>query len=139
VLRFHKRSTDGSAKANAFRTDNPDDVLFGVVFDVKEEQKHDLDRHEGVGAGYNEQLVTVHVAGQPRQVRMYVADASALADDLMPYSWYLRYVLAGAREHNLPHDYVAQIVKTAALDDPDKQRHARNWLELGDTPARLPK
>ena len=83
--------------------------------------------------------MTVHVAGQPTEARMYVADASALADDLMPYTWYVRYVLAGAREHNLPHEYVAQIVSAAALDDPDKQHRTRNWLELDETPARLPK
>ncbi len=136
VLRFHKRSTDGSAKANAFRTDDPSDVLFGVVFEVKEEQKRDLDRHEG--AGYTEQIVTVQIARQAKQVRMYVADAAKLTDKLKPYTWYVRYVLVGAREHNLPNEYVANIVNVPAVDDPDKKRHAQNWIDLPDISTRNP-
>jgi gamma-glutamylcyclotransferase len=57
-LRFHKRSDkDSSGKADAYFTGEPEDVVWGVVFDIDPAEKPDLDRHEGLGHGYVERLV----------------------------------------------------------------------------------
>jgi hypothetical protein len=49
ILRFQKRSTDGSAKADAEFTGDSNDVVWGVVFEIDSDQKHALDRREGLG------------------------------------------------------------------------------------------
>ena len=50
-LRFHKRSTDKSGKCDIVKTDSAEDVVYGVVFKVPEDQLGKLDRAEGVGHG----------------------------------------------------------------------------------------
>ena len=58
-LCFHKRSKDGSAKCNAFRTAEPTDVVIGAVYEIPTNEKPALDRAEGLGAGYHEEIVPV--------------------------------------------------------------------------------
>ena len=54
-LRFHKRSIDGSAKCNAFYTGNNANVVWGVVFDILQAEKANLDRAEGLSPkGYRD-------------------------------------------------------------------------------------
>lgn len=127
VLRFHKRGADGSAKANAARTDDPRAALPGVVFEIDPAHERELDRHEG---GYHAAPVTVHLAGGVAQASCYFAEAAAIVDGLVPFTWYRRYVLAGALEHRLAAAHVAAILAVDAIDDPDPERHARNWIEL---------
>ena len=56
----------------------------------------------------------------------YVARASYIDDDLRPYSWYKELVLVGCEALCLPIDYITMIHEIAAIDDPDKARHAIN-------------
>jgi hypothetical protein len=46
---FHKRSKDGSAKCNAFRTAEPTDAVIGAVYEIPTNEKPSLDRAEGLG------------------------------------------------------------------------------------------
>src|SRR5689334_5625115 len=62
LLRWHKRSTDGSGKCNAFLAS--ESRLFGVVFELDELEKDALSRAEGVGHGYHEKQITVLQNGQ---------------------------------------------------------------------------
>jgi gamma-glutamylcyclotransferase (GGCT)/AIG2-like uncharacterized protein YtfP len=126
VLRFHKRSTDGSAKADAEFTGNESDSVWGVVYEIDPAQKHDLDTAEGLGDGYEEKLVQVRdCAGQVYSAFMYFASRSHINPSLKPYSWYVRFVLEGARQHALPAAYVAAIEAVPSVNDPDTQRDAR--------------
>src|SRR3954469_2174360 len=75
TFHFHKRSTDGSGKGNAFATGNNADVVWGVVFEIAPSEKPALDRAEGLGHGYNEAVATVASQdANPLEVVMYVAD-----------------------------------------------------------------
>jgi gamma-glutamylcyclotransferase len=47
-----------------------------------------------------------------------------------PYDWYKALVIAGAREHGLPADYIAALAAAPAKPDPDKIRAARNLAAL---------
>ena len=58
-LRFHKRSSDSSGKADAYQTGRQEDIVWGVLFEFDESKKPRLDEAEGVGAGYNEVCITV--------------------------------------------------------------------------------
>jgi hypothetical protein len=123
-FRFHKRSKkDGSAKADAFRTSNNNDVVWGVIFDVPPNEKTALDEAEGLGHGYVEETVRVNdPAGQQYETLIYVAEASAIDPDLRPYTWYRRHVTEGARHWAIDPEYVASIEAVPAADDPDVRR-----------------
>ena len=127
VLRWHKRSDDGSGKADALYTGHDRDVVWGVLFQIADNEKSDLDRAEGLGRGYDEVEVTVRQAGAgDRQAITYVADATYVDESLSPYSWYKQLVVRGAVQHGLPPDYLAAIQAVAAQVDPDGGRTARS-------------
>jgi len=130
-LRFHKRSRDKSGKCNA-APGNADDAVIGVLFSFDPAERAGLDRVEGVGHGYEHALVTVtNEKGRRRKVLTYLASPDYIDDNLKPYSWYKEFVLAGAKEHGLPPDYVAECIESvAAIEDPDRAR------EIEQQPAR---
>jgi gamma-glutamylcyclotransferase (GGCT)/AIG2-like uncharacterized protein YtfP len=125
VLKFHKRSMDGSGKCNAFLTNDENDGVMGVIFELNEAEKPALDRAEGLGNGYHEIDVRVLTACGTVTARMYVADPNAVDDSLAPYTWYKDIVVGGAREHGLPEAYIQSIETIGkARVDPDPQREA---------------
>src|ERR1700730_148626 len=86
LFRFHKRSVDNSAKADAFEIGSAQDVVWGVVFEIEEQEKLALDRAEGLGNGYREKSSTVlDEKGVAYRVALYVADARSIDSTLRPY------------------------------------------------------
>lgn len=123
-LEFHKAGQDGSAKCDAFETGDPADRVIGVVFEIEEREKVELDRVEGLGRGYDEKWVTVTtVAGDPVSALVYCA--TLIDATLKPFHWYKAHVLAGAREHGLPAGYVARILGIESIADSNPVRHDR--------------
>ncbi len=122
-LKFHKESFDGSAKCDAYGTGDERDVVHGVVYEIDEKEKPNLDRAEGLGVGYNE--VEIEVMGDRGSVTafMYVADSEYIDYTLQPYTWYKQYVLEGARHHGLPESYIEEsVTRVKAMEDPDTER-----------------
>ena len=154
TLRFHKKGRlDSSGKANMHHTGSEEDRVWGVVWEIDPAHKPELDRVEGLGAGYEEEWVEVRVvdassepgggrsvsaeavgSGSGVPARAYVADPAYIDDRLLPYEWYLDFVLAGAREHGLPEAYVAAIEARQSTRDPDEERRERNRRILGGPP-----
>lgn len=127
AFRFHKRSTDGSAKGDALETNEPRDVVWGVVFDIADREKPLLDDAEGLGKGYLEKTVTVaDTAGNEHHASMYFADPGYIDATRQPYSWYKRFVIDGARQHVLPGEYIKVIAALPAVEDPKRERDRRN-------------
>ncbi len=89
---------------------------------VNQAEKATLDRAEGLGRGYAERQVNVEVGGEQLVATMYYA--TTIDPALKPYSWYRAHVLAGAYEHKLPPEYVAELEAIEALEDEDRARHA---------------
>jgi AIG2-like family len=126
-FRFHKRSSDGSGKGDAFETGNPAELVWGVIFDIDEREKRVLDEAEGFGRGYLDKRATVlDESGQEHRVFLYVADANSIDNSLRPYSWYKRFVIDGARQHALPEAYVSAIAAMPEVEDRDRTRDQRN-------------
>jgi len=125
-LKFHKRSTDGSGKCNAYFTDDQDDQIIGVIFEIDEADKSHLDDAEGLGSGYDERVVDVFTANGTINANMYVADPTSIDNSLAPYTWYKDFVVGGARQHDLPEEYINRLETIEALIDPDKHREERN-------------
>ena len=124
ALRWHKKSNDGSGKADAWHTGNNQDVIWGVLFAMSDGDKVQLDKAE---KGYHEVQITVRQTdGSDCQALTYVANSGEVDDSLKPYTWYKRLVVEGARQHQLPPSYVASIDAMAAKDDPNSARAAKH-------------
>jgi gamma-glutamylcyclotransferase len=123
-LHFHKQSKDGSSKCDLFHTGVATDVVWGVVFDTAEAEKQDLDRAEGLRAGYNDQVVVLTKPnGEQIEAVTFVADATAIVKGIAPFTWYKDFVAGGAQEHGLPPDYIAtSIGPVLAVQDPKPER-----------------
>jgi len=120
-LRFHKRGMDGSAKCDAFFTGQPQDGVHGVLFEIDDAEKPDLDRAEGLGYGYDAKVVEVRSPGQIHQ-RAYTYIASQIDEARLPFHWYKDHVLLGAQAAQLPAEYIEAIENIEAIEDPNEPR-----------------
>jgi len=133
TLKFHKRSKDKSTKCDAFKTGNEKDIVHGVVYEIDEKEKQDLDSKEGLGNGYNEMEAVLESDQGTVIAFMYVADSDYIDDTLKPYSWYKQFVLEGARLNRFPESYVEEYVeKVEASEDPDIKRDRKNRCLLAE-------
>lgn len=125
TLRFHKTSIDGSGKGDAFETGNPDDLVWGVVYELDEGEKGLLDRVEGLGYGYEEKIVDLKKEnGERMEAVTYYA--TNIDEELMPYEWYKDLVLYGAKEHGLPEHHIGYIERIESKKDPKESRREKN-------------
>ncbi len=131
VLRWHKIGRmDRSGKCDAMFTGRPEDLVWGVVFRIRLAERSRLDEAEGLGAGYEERLVSVCAAAGPLEVQLYYA--TNIDSSLAPFDWYKRFVLHGAREHGLPADYIEQLERAPSRQDPDVERARKHSLLLSE-------
>jgi gamma-glutamylcyclotransferase len=115
-LLFNKRSKDGSGKANLVYTGD-ESLVWGVIFDITEDQKPILDKFEGLGWGYDElKLKVISDLGEEIECVCYIAtDGKYLDNNLKPFDWYKEWCLKGAKQHNLPSEYILTIEKNNTL------------------------
>lgn len=131
ALRWHKAGRDGSAKCDAVATGDDADVVWGVVYEVTPRGKAALDRFEGLGVEYFEKSVVVRARdGRPVDAVVYVANPARLDAAMRPYDWYRGFVVAGARQHGFPADYVAALEAVVFREDTDAARRAREFPVL---------
>jgi cation transport regulator ChaC len=140
VLRFHKKSSDGSAKCDLAATQREDDQVWGVLFEIPEDQIAVLDDAEGLGKGYARATIQVRREdGQAVDSAVYLATPGAVEPTLKPYDWYRSLVVAGARQNNLPGPYVEAIEATPSVPDSMPRRKTRlEALEVLAAAARNP-
>ncbi len=126
-LKFHKVSTDGSAKCNAYQTLKKHDEVIGALFIIDPLEKPRLDQAEGLGQGYSQYQVDVYNDTGLIE-RAFTYKATIINDELKPYDWYLNHVLIGATETGLPKAYIQQFIwSVESVADKNIQRAA---LEL---------
>jgi hypothetical protein len=125
ALRFHKIGRDGSGKADAYATGRAEDAVWGVVYELSTAAKRRLNRFEGLGTEYLEAEVGIATADGELRPHVYRAHPLRIDDDLLPFDWYHRLVVQGARAHGLPADYVAAIARLPVRVDPDRTRADR--------------
>ena len=123
---FNVRSRDGSAKANALRSGKHDDCLHGVIYELDETGKATLDGYEDVGGAYRIEHATALTERGPLEVYLYTGNESYYVEGLAPYNWYLGFILAGARQHGLPEQFIASLQSVASKGDPDSERSTGN-------------
>ena len=135
TLRFHKIGHDLSGKCNAYFTDNQNDNVIGVAYNIAPRDKTILDTIEGVGNGYDVGCVQItSVAGRIESAFTYVA--THIDNSLRPYTWYKEHVLRGARTAKLPDEYIAKIEVIAAIVDQNSERELLE-MSIYNDPAPL--
>jgi gamma-glutamylcyclotransferase len=126
-LCWQKPSKDGSGKCTVLPGNDRDRVL-GVLFSIATTEQHALDAAEGQGKGYEREQMAVWQGNEERQATLYVATSTS--SKLKPYTWYKAWVVAGAKEHGLPADYIARLEAAPAIEDPDQARHEEETRQL---------
>jgi hypothetical protein len=104
VLSWCKRGADGSGRCTVRDTGAVADGVWGVVWEVDAEDVARLDAVEG--PGYRRIELRVCTANQSLEVFTYVARDEYVDPALAPAQWYRDLVVAGAREHGLPADWI---------------------------------
>jgi len=123
-LLFHKKSKDGSGKCDAHETNNPEHFVIGVVFEIAETDKFELDKKEGLGYGYEQKEVAL-TASSGEIINAVTYYATNIDSELKPYHWYKHHVLTGAKENGLPEKYVEKINSIESITDPKPERNER--------------
>ena len=124
ALRLHKRGDDGSGKCSVVSTGSAADCVHGVLFSITTEDEKRLDRVEGLGIGYDKAEVALEAASGKLRAMTYVARPSHIDPEAVPFDWYMTLVIAGAREHGLPADYIRRLESFPVKVDTDVQRSA---------------
>ena len=102
-----------------FETSDAEDILYGVLYQLDASEKDILDEIEG--ERYDNKHITVTtMCGKKYDAYCYVANT--LDDALLPYDWYLKHVLTGALEAQLPPKYIQQIESQLTQIDADIKR-----------------
>jgi gamma-glutamylcyclotransferase len=119
-LQFDKKSTkDGSGKANIVT--HPGTDVWGVFYSIPEVELEILDKGEGPGY-HREQHRVVLADGAFADAWVYVAKDPSDDVGLRPFSWYVRFIVEGAREHGLPAYYIEELERIAPVQDTDAKR-----------------
>lgn len=125
-LAFHKCSSDGSGKCDIPMTGINSDIVYGVLYDVPDCERPALDEVEGVGSGYEAAQIMVRAFGSSQvEATVYLASTDSIDESLAPYDWYHCLVVAGARQHHLPDDYISLIVSVRPVLDSKSSRKTR--------------
>ena len=118
TLRFHKQSAiDHSGKCDAYYTGEPTGRVWGALYRLSEDQIAAMDELEG--PGYRRVAVKATIGERVVEAHLYMAKPEAVNPDLPPLDSYKECVLAGARELNLPREYIDAIEAVSSMPDPD--------------------
>lgn len=127
----NKISNDGSAKANIIKTDVPDEIVWGVLFSIDNNEKALLDKAEGLGKGYTEGTFTFFdETNNSYAAQIYFADSSSIDNTLLPYDWYKEFIVTGAIQNKLPAEYISQLQSITCIRDHDEERRTKNYSIL---------
>lgn len=104
-LEFNKKSIDGSSKANITKAIG--EIVWGVCFELDAGGFENLRNHE---KGYKELEVTVYNENQEIlfTAKTFVSNKTC---DKLPTKEYLDRIITGAKQHELPKDYINTLEK----------------------------
>lgn len=134
-LRWNLIGGDGSAKCNVVLTEQPQDVVHGVLFELDATRLDQLHAAEGPAYEFLE-LEVGHEQGSVIAA-IYRGWPELLETGAVPMDWYRDFVLAGAREHGLPADWVDWLASVQVQPDDNPQRAAKNRQILNEIPANI--
>jgi len=110
-LVFNKKVRGGTGGANLRPA--PGKFVLGVLYKIHESAFRNLDRFEGVPQHYRRIEVSVQdPSGRTIPAQVFIA--TKVDKSLRPAPHYLKSILEGATEHQLPADYIESIKAAAS-------------------------
>jgi cation transport regulator ChaC len=115
-LVFTRGGDDGTCAADA--VPDPGSLVWGVVYDLTDSDRRQLDAREGVGIhAYRPKEVLVHPHGDMEQRIMVLTYSASDPSDLQrPSRAYVDHLLRGARRWGLPADYIARLERIEVVE-----------------------
>lgn len=124
-LYFHRYSESLSGgKANMIRVDDSEQKVYGLLIEVPPRQKYLLDEASSLGYGVQETSVKVMTEQGAQFALTYVCHKDNVMEDLVPFSWYKDLLVAGAKNHQLPLEYIHHLENYASQVDQNSEREA---------------
>lgn len=121
-LKFNKRGMDESAKCNAHPSKDPQDQLWGILYEMSLEEKAQLEIYE---EGYDVIQVTYCDGAEAHRAFTYSANFDWIDDGLKPFDWYFQYVRLAVEYYPFPKIHPIECHKIKTLPDPDSKRSQR--------------
>jgi gamma-glutamylcyclotransferase len=114
---------DGSGKANIVPTEGAH--VWGVIYEFDADEKSHLDAEEG---GYTPAPMDIidWLGATHSGVLVYLANKKQT--NLRAFDWYKAYVLGGARQHDLPTEYLTFLEQLPDRHDDDVERQHQNRI-----------
>ena len=112
-LTFHKRGRDGTGKADAAES-RADSHVWGAIAELSLEDLVLLDRFE---PGYQRTMLEITSEDSVRSAWVYRAEPASIEPGLLPYRWYLDYIVRGGEARGLPTTYLNELARTATICD----------------------
>lgn len=113
-LVFNKVANDGSGYANI--RPGEQGILYGVLYLLSEQELQNLDCREGVPKHYKRVRLPVQTEEGTIEAIAYMAVESKVREGLKPRCDYLEHLVRGAKEHNLPQNYIRQLSEIECLE-----------------------
>ena len=126
-ISFAKRGRDDSGKCTLHATDNGSDKVYGILYRLSGADKPVLDRYEGLGFGYREEVISAKLDGLNYRAFSYIAQTDYVDRELQPYDWYKQLVVLGARHHRLSATYIAELDRVVSKADRESSRRLENY------------
>jgi gamma-glutamylcyclotransferase (GGCT)/AIG2-like uncharacterized protein YtfP len=109
-LKFNKESKDGSSKANIIQEQS--EKVWGVCYELDSEGFNNLKECE---KGYNEQEILVFDENRKMLLIAKTFISNKICDKL-PTKDYMDKIIEGAKQHELPEDYIKNLEKQPIQD-----------------------
>ncbi|MBE0377806.1 gamma-glutamylcyclotransferase family protein [Pseudoalteromonas prydzensis] len=120
-LSFDMVSSDGSGKGNVRPSNDDNAHVYGVVYQLNDDEKTILDTIEGPRYDCVDIQVTL-LDGQKIAAHCYMANTTDA--NILPYDWYMQHVYRGALEAGVPNAYSDAIKSRPTCQDSDTVRAA---------------
>ena len=119
VLQFSKRQLhDPRIGAATIVKADPDDIVYGILYDLTDEAIAAIDIREEFPTGYTREPITVTLDnGSHVEAIAYIAHPDHIFDDLMPTAQYIRFLTEST--DLLPEAYIAALKEVAHLKEDD--------------------
>jgi len=135
-LEFYKRSESGNgASGKATLIAKEENVVFGGLFSLDEQDIGGLRQAEGYPDHYSEKRVQVATLSGTKEAMTYIATEAYFDVTQVPYDWYVDLIRFGGRRIGLPEDYISRFDAVATKPDPDEARSKRERAYLDEDKA----
>lgn len=133
TLRFDKRGGDGSTKANLRPAPGTGFRAGVALYELDLEQLRLLDGFEGSGRGYETIAITVRIDDLDHEAFTYLAPSQWLSNALLPFDWYVKLIVEGARFHGFEAAIIQKLERQPVRIDDDISRARAELIAMGLT------